>query len=117
MSEQQINPKVLSVASSAIIRKIPKMVKIVYRQMPAPRELSQHIPAPGQKLGCKSPRVGANFGANPRECAGGGVVMDEIDTCISPEKMDGNTKVILIDRNIKLFEKVRKFTFSNQMDT
>ena len=45
------------------------------------------------------------------------MVMDEIDTCISPEKMDGNTKVILIDRNIKLFEKVRKFTFSNQMDT
>ena len=37
------------------------MAKIVYRQMPAPRELSQQIPAPGQKLVCKSPRVGANF--------------------------------------------------------
>ena len=37
------------------------MAKIVYRQMPAPRELSQQIPAPGQKLGCKIPRVRANF--------------------------------------------------------
>ena len=35
---------------------------MVYRQMPTPRQLSQQIPAPpGQKLGCKSPRVGANF--------------------------------------------------------
>ena len=47
------------------------MAKIVYRQMPARRELPQQITAPGQKLGCKSPRVGANFGANPRGCAGG----------------------------------------------
>ena len=29
--------------------------------MPAPRELSQQIPAPGQKLGCESPKVGENF--------------------------------------------------------
>ena len=43
--------------------------------MPAPRELSQQIAAPpGQKPGCKSPRVGANFGANPgvRGRGGGG---------------------------------------------
>ena len=49
--------------------------------MPAPQELSQQIP-PGQKLGCKSPRVGENFW-----CKSSGVhrgmVMDEIDTCIS----------------------------------
>ena len=37
------------------------MAKIVYRQMPASRELPQQMPAPGQKLGCKSLRVGANF--------------------------------------------------------
>ena len=37
------------------------MAKIVYCQMPAPRDLPQDIPAPGQKLGCKSLRVGANF--------------------------------------------------------
>ena len=87
------------------------MAKIVYRQMPAPRELPQQIPAPGQKLGCKSPR-GANVWCKspgvrggqipaPRAKArmqkpqgGGGQifganprgaregVMDEIDTCI-----------------------------------
>ena len=61
------------------------MAKIVYKQMPAPRELSQQIPAPGQMLGCKTPGWGQIFGANPRRCArGGGVVMDEIDTCIIP---------------------------------
>ena len=57
------------------------MAKIVYRQMAAPRELPQQIPAPGQKLGCKSPRVGANVRCKP-PWVRGGVVMDEIDTCI-----------------------------------
>ena len=57
------------------------MAKIVYRQMPAPRELPQQIPAPRPKLGCKSPRVGQIFGANSGRCAGR-MVMDEIDTCI-----------------------------------
>ena len=51
--------------------KIPKMAKIVYRQMPAPRELPQQIPAPGQKLGCKSPRVGANFWCKSSGVSGG----------------------------------------------
>ena len=63
------------------LMKISKMANIVYRQMSAPRELPQQIP-PGQKLGCKSPRVGQIFGANFRGCAGG-MVMDEIDTCIT----------------------------------
>ena len=49
--------------------------------MPAPRELSQQIPAPWKKLGCKSPRVGANFWCKfPRVRRG--MVMDKIDTCI-----------------------------------
>ena len=46
--------------------KIAKMAKIVYRQIPTPQELPQQIPTLGQKLGCKSPRVGQLFGANPR---------------------------------------------------
>ena len=62
--------------------KIPTMANIVYRQMLAPRELSQQIPAPGQKLECKSPRLGQIFGANPRGCAGG-MVMAKIDSCIT----------------------------------
>ena len=57
------------------------MAKIVYRQMPAPQELSQQIPAPGQKLGCKSPRVGGKFFMQIPGVRGG-MVMDEIDTCI-----------------------------------
>ena len=36
------------------------MAKIVYRQMPTPRELPQQI-HPGQKPGYKSPRMGENF--------------------------------------------------------
>ena len=39
----------------AIKMKIPK---IIYRQMPAPQDLPQKSP---QKLGCKSPRMEANF--------------------------------------------------------
>ena len=38
------------------------MAKVVYRQMPTPRELPQQINTPGQKLGWKSPRVGQSFG-------------------------------------------------------
>ena len=72
----------LSVAGYAIIMEIPKMAKIVYRQMPAPWELSQQIPAPWQNLGFKSSRVGANFLCKFPGVRGGGMVMDEIDTCI-----------------------------------
>ena len=48
------------------------MAKIVYSQMPAPRQLSQQIPAPQAKARMQKPQG---------ECAGG-MVMDEIDTCI-----------------------------------
>ena len=51
LSEQQINPKVLSVANSCHYN---ENCKIVHRQMSAPRELPQQMPAPGQKLGCKT---------------------------------------------------------------
>ena len=53
------------------------MAKIFYRQMPAPRELSQQIPTPGQKLGCKSPRVGTKFWCESPGCAGR-MVMHEV---------------------------------------
>ena len=54
-------------------------VSTLDRLMPIPRELPQQNPAPWQKLGCKSPRVGGNFfGANPV----GYTIMDKIDTCI-----------------------------------
>ena len=45
------------------------MAKIVYRQMPAPRDLPQTIPR--QKLGCKSSRVGANFRSKSPGVRGG----------------------------------------------
>ena len=41
---------------------IPKMAKIVDRQMPAPREPSQQIPAPpGKKAGMQKPQSGGKF--------------------------------------------------------
>ena len=50
--------------------------------MPAPRELPQQIPTPlGKSLDAKAPGWGQIFDANPREC-GGGMVMDESDTCV-----------------------------------
>ena len=48
--------------------KIPKMAKIVYRQLPTPQELPQQIPPPRQKLGCRSLSAGEIFGANPWVC-------------------------------------------------
>ena len=57
--------------------KIQKMANIVYRQIPAPRELPQQMPAspsplpPGKSLDAKAPWWGQIFGANPRGCAGG----------------------------------------------
>ena len=54
--------------------------------MPAPRELPQQMPTPRAKSrDAEAPGWGQIVGANPRGCAraGEGVVMDEIDTCIS----------------------------------
>ena len=48
------------------------MAKIVYRQMPAPRNLPQQIPAPRAKIRMQKLRRGGQiFGANPQGCAGG----------------------------------------------
>ena len=51
--------------------------------MPALGSYPNKSPPPRQKPGCKSPRVGANVWCKfPRVRAGGGVVMDETDSCI-----------------------------------
>ena len=50
--------------------------------MPAPRGLlSEQIHTPGNSYDAKYRGWGQIFGSNPQECAGG-MVMDEIDTCI-----------------------------------
>ena len=46
-----------------------KLEKIVYRQMPAPRDLPQKIPA---KIRIKSPRVRQSLGANSLDAGGRG---------------------------------------------
>ena len=57
------------------------MEKIVYRQMPVPWELSQQIPAPRAKLRMQKPQGGGKVLVQiPGVC--GGMVKDEIDTCI-----------------------------------
>ena len=51
---------------------IPKMAKIVYRQMPAPRELSQQIPGPRAKARMQNLLDGGKFLVQiPQGCAGG----------------------------------------------
>ena len=61
------------------------MAKIVYRQMPAPRELSQQIPPPRAKARMQKPQGGGKFLV---QIPGGarGMVMDETDTCINKRK-------------------------------
>ena len=58
------------------------MAKIVYRQMPTPQELPQQIPTPLAKA-----RIQKGRGKFLEQIPGGprGMVMDEIDTCISVE--------------------------------
>ena len=52
--------------------KIPKMAKVVYRQMPAPRAKARmQKPQGGSEILVQMPGVR------------GGMVMDEIDTCVS----------------------------------
>ena len=81
ISEQQINPKVLSVTSSCHYNGNFKTAKIVYGQMPALGSYPNKSPLPGQKLKCKSPKVGTNFLCKSLGVRGG-MVMDEINTCI-----------------------------------
>ena len=50
--------------------------------MPAPRDLPQKVPAPVEKLGCKSPKVGANFQSKSLGVRGG-MVVAKLDGCIN----------------------------------
>ena len=57
------------------------MANIVCIQMPAHRELPQQIP-PRAKAWMQKPKSGGKFLVQIPGGARGGVVMDEIDTCI-----------------------------------
>ena len=58
------------------------MAKMVHTQMPAPRELSQQIPAPWPKARMQKPQGGGTFLVQiPGDV--GGMVMDETDSCIT----------------------------------
>ena len=59
------------------------MANIVYRQMPAPQELLQQIPAPRAKAWMQKPQGGGKFLVQVPGVRGRGMVMDEIDTCIT----------------------------------
>ena len=62
ISEQQINLKVLSVASSCHYNGNSKNGKKSFiDKCPPLGSYPNKSPSSGQKLGCKSPRVGANF--------------------------------------------------------
>ena len=73
----------LSVAILGMIMKIPKMAKIVNRQMPAAREIPEEIHASWAKAGMQMPQGRGQF---LMQIPGGvqGMVMAETDTCISP---------------------------------
>ena len=57
------------------------MAKIVYRQMPAARELPQQIPTPGAKARMQKPQGGGKFLVQILR-GERGMVMDKIDTFI-----------------------------------
>ena len=79
--------------------------------MPAPWELPQQMPTPGQKLGCKSPRVGATFWCKSLGVHGG-VVMHEIDTCI---RLELGLLVLMKEENQSNFD-LDFVTIRNQYD-
>ena len=83
ISEQQINPKVLSVASSCHYNgNSKKWQKSFIDKCSILESYPNKSPSSGQKLRCKSPRVGANFSCKSQGVCGG-MVMDEINTCIN----------------------------------
>ena len=61
------------------------MAEIVYRQMPAPRDIPQKIPAPRAKIRMQKPQSGGEFSVQIPVVArgGGGMVMAKIDNCIT----------------------------------
>ena len=61
------------------------MAEIVYRQMPAPRDIPQKIPAPRAKIRMQKPQSGGEFSVQIHGGARGGMVMAKIDNCITRE--------------------------------
>ena len=61
ISEQKNSQKCCQSPIPAIIMRIPKMAKIVFRQMPAPRDLPQSIPALRTKITMQKPQSGGKF--------------------------------------------------------
>ena len=59
------------------------MVEIFYRQMPAPRDLPQNIPAPRAKIRMQKPQSGGKFSVQIPGGARGGMVTAKIDNCIT----------------------------------
>ena len=58
------------------------MAEIVYRQMPAPRDIPQKMPAPRAKIRMQKPQSGGEFSVQIPGGARGGMVMAKIDNCI-----------------------------------
>ena len=58
------------------------MEKILHREMPAPRRAAQQIPAPRATAWMQKPSGGDKFLVQIPGGARGGMVMDEINTCI-----------------------------------
>ena len=84
ISEQQVNPKVLSVANSCHYNENFENGKHRLKTNARPSGAAPTNPRPpGKSLDVKAPGWGKIFGANPQGCARGVVVMDEIDTCIT----------------------------------
>ena len=85
ISEQQINPKVLSVTSSCHYMEIPKWQKSFIDKCPPLGSYLNKSPSPSPpwpKARMHKPQGGGKIcGGNPWGCVGG-MVMDEIDTCI-----------------------------------
>ena len=59
------------------------MAEIVKRQMPAPRDIPQKIPAPRAKIRMQKPQSGGEFSVQIPGGARGGMVMAKIDNCIT----------------------------------
>ena len=94
----------LSVANSCHYNENFKMANIVYRQIPAPRELPQQIPAPREKAWMQKSQGGGKFLVQiPGDARG--MVMDETDTCINrifiltPSPLDCPTVILHLPLN------------------
>ena len=84
------------------------MAKIVYRLMPASRELPQQSRSPGQKPGCKNPRVGANFWY--KSAGGGGYGKN---SCITLVRNVAFMKSMSPTAVIDTLRKIKNFVFGH----